>query len=81
MGVKSLNSYVTYVFHSFPVAICWSGPTDHSLLQEVYKLPVIKAMVDASPADAITLQPSDDIHEDPFVLLNAFGLLGMPDRQ
>ena len=31
----------------------------------VYKLPVIKAMVDASPDDAITLQPSDDIHEDP----------------
>ena len=47
----------------------------------VNKLPVIKAMVDATPADAITLQPSDDIHEDPFVLLNAFGLLGMPDRQ
>ena len=47
--------------------------------KEVYKLPIIKAMVDALPVDAIFLQPSDDIREDPFVLPDVLGYLGMPD--
>ena len=47
--------------------------------QAVYKLPTIKAMVDASQVDAIFFQPSDDIREDPFVLPDVLGYLGMPD--
>ena len=35
--------------------------------------------MDASPVDAIFFQPSDDIREDPFVLLDVLGYLGMPD--
>jgi len=36
-------------------------------------------VVDTSPVDAIFFQPSDDIREDPFVLPDVLGYLGMPD--
>lgn len=50
-------------------------------------LPVIKLqfitftykMVNASPADAAILEPTDDLHEDPFVLPDVLGYLRMPD--
>ena len=45
----------------------------------VYHIPLVKRMVDASPADAVFLEPSDDLHEDPFVLPDVLGYLGMPD--
>ena len=45
----------------------------------VYKIPLIKSMVDASPVDAIFLEPNDVFREDPFVLPDVLGYLGMPD--
>ena len=36
-------------------------------------------MVDTSPADAVFLEPSDDLREDPFVLPDVLGYLRMPD--
>jgi len=47
--------------------------------QAVYKIPIIKTVVDASQVDAIFFQPSDDIREDPFVLPDVIEYLGMPD--
>jgi len=45
----------------------------------VYKIPLIKSMVDASPVGAIFLEPNDVFREDPFVLPDVLGYLGMPD--
>lgn len=46
-----------------------------------YKVGVyhMKRMVDASPADAVFLEPSDDLRKDPFVLPDMLGYLGMLD--
>ena len=41
----------------------------------VYKIPLIKSMVDASPVDAIFLEPNDVFREDPFVLPDVLGYL------
>ena len=44
-----------------------------------YHIPIVKKMVDISPADAVFLKPTDDLHEDPFVLPDILGYLRMPD--
>ena len=36
-------------------------------------------MVDTSPADVVFLEPTDDLREDPFLLPDILGYLGMPD--
>jgi len=55
-------------------SICWSGQHITSCCkQAVYKIPIIKTMVDTSSVDAIFFQPSDDIREDPFVLPDVLG--------
>ena len=77
MGFKVVNncvfilSQLLFVGVGHHITACYK--------QAVYKLPIIKAMVDASQVDAIFFQPSDDIREDPFVLPDVLGYLGMPD--
>ncbi len=45
----------------------------------VYRIPLIREMMDAAPVDAIFFKPTDDIREDPFVLPDVLGYLGLPD--
>ncbi len=45
----------------------------------MYRVPTIRALVDRSPSDAIFLQPSDELREQPFLLPEVLGYLSMPD--
>ncbi len=47
--------------------------------QAVYRVPRFRTLIDRSPSDAIFLEPSDELREDPFLLLDVLGYLGMPD--
>ncbi len=47
--------------------------------QAVYRVPVFKRLIDSSPADAVFLVANDDLREDPFLLPNVLGYLGLPD--
>ena len=44
-----------------------------------YHIPIVKKMVNISPADMVFLKPTDDLREDPFVLPDVLGYLRMPD--
>ncbi len=46
----------------------------------MYRVPVIKRLIDSSPADAIFLEANDDLQEDPFLLANVLRYLGLPDQ-
>ena len=77
-GFKVVNNYCVFILSQ----LLFVGVGHHITAcykQAVYKLPIIKAMVDASQVDAVFFQPSDDIREDPFVLPDVLGYLGMLD--
>ncbi len=42
----------------------------------VYRIPLIREMVDAAPVDAIFFKPTDDIRKDPFVMPDVLGHWG-----
>ncbi len=42
-------------------------------------LPLLRELIQRAPYDVITLEPSDDVREDPLVLPNVLGYIGMPD--
>ncbi len=42
-------------------------------------VPVIKRLIDSSPADAVFLEANDDLREDPFLLPNVLGYLRLSD--
>ena len=64
----------------FLVAVCCCGEANDFLLQGCsLSYSNRKKMVDTSPADVVFLEPSDDLREDPFVLPDVLGYLGMPD--
>ena len=45
----------------------------------VYHIPLVKRIMDASPADTVFSEPSDNLHEDPFVPPDVLGYPRMPD--
>ncbi len=42
-------------------------------------LPLLRELIQRAPYDLITLEASDDVREDPFVLPDVLGYVGMPD--
>ncbi len=42
-------------------------------------MPSLRTLIDRSPSDAIFLEPNDALREEPFILPDVLGYLGMPD--
>ena len=69
----------TVPFLSSCCLLLWGSNWLPAIRAAVYHFPIVKKMVDTSPVDAVFLEPTDGLCEDPFVLPDILGYFGMPD--
>ncbi len=70
MIISSSPFQLLQVVLGVKVAVC-SKPAAH-------QVPMLRELIDKASLDVIFLTPSDDLREDPFILPDMLGYLGMP---